>query len=178
MELPAPALELRDIHLPEPISWWPPAPGWWAVLAAVGLCIVVAIFFWHRHRQTRLRRAALAELERLLAAHAEQPDLPRLTGGLSALLRRVCLAAPWLSGAGEPAAAGLTGVAWLEFLERFLPEKPFTCGVGQWLIATPFQRADTNTPVLSDAALAELIALCRSWLQLHSVPGRRIRSSS
>jgi hypothetical protein len=178
MELPAPALELRDIHLPAPISWWPPAPGWWAVLAVIGVLLAITLFFWHRHRQTRLRRAALAELDRLLAAHADQPDLPRLTGELSALLRRVCLAAPWLAGPGEPTAAGLTGGAWLEFLERFLPEKPFTRGVGQWLIATPFQRADATPPALSEAALAELIALCRSWLQLHSVPGRRIRSSS
>ena len=34
--IPAPAINidnelqaLADIHLPDQISWWPPAPGWW-----------------------------------------------------------------------------------------------------------------------------------------------------
>ena len=26
------ALPLRDLHLPEPIGWWPLAPGWWVIL--------------------------------------------------------------------------------------------------------------------------------------------------
>ena len=28
------ALPLRDLRLPEPVGWWPPAPGWW-ILAAI-----------------------------------------------------------------------------------------------------------------------------------------------
>ncbi|MBL4711699.1 MAG: DUF4381 domain-containing protein [Gammaproteobacteria bacterium] len=38
------ALNLKDIHLPEPILWWPLAPGWWMVIAllfvAVGLLVI------------------------------------------------------------------------------------------------------------------------------------------
>ena len=25
------ALPLRDLHLPDAIGWWPPAPGWWVL---------------------------------------------------------------------------------------------------------------------------------------------------
>ncbi len=39
-----PLAQLRDIHLPDPISWWPPAPGWW-VLAVVVLAL---LFFMTR----------------------------------------------------------------------------------------------------------------------------------
>jgi hypothetical protein len=27
-----PLAELRGIHLPDPISWWPLAPGWWVLI--------------------------------------------------------------------------------------------------------------------------------------------------
>ena len=32
--------ELRDIHLPDPLSWWPPAIGWW--LLVIGSLALVA----------------------------------------------------------------------------------------------------------------------------------------
>ena len=29
-----PLAELRDIHLPPEIGWWPPAYGWWILITA------------------------------------------------------------------------------------------------------------------------------------------------
>ena len=26
-------IPLRDLHLPDAISWWPLAPGWWLAIA-------------------------------------------------------------------------------------------------------------------------------------------------
>lgn len=48
-----PALEqLRDIHLPQAVHWWPPAPGWWIVAA-----LVLALTIWlGRYLQARYRR--------------------------------------------------------------------------------------------------------------------------
>ena len=48
-----PALEqLRDIHLPQAVHWWPPAPGWWLVAA-----LVLALTVWlSRYLQARYRR--------------------------------------------------------------------------------------------------------------------------
>lgn len=48
-----PALEqLRDIHLPQAVHWWPPAPGWWIVAA-----LVLALTIWLvRYLQRRYRR--------------------------------------------------------------------------------------------------------------------------
>ena len=36
-------IPLRDLHLPEAIGWWPPAPGWWflALLALTGLVLLL-----------------------------------------------------------------------------------------------------------------------------------------
>ena len=60
-------LPLRDIHLPDPIGWWPLAPGWWGVLGLV-LLIISGIFWWRRKKHRRNStpwQAALTELDRL-----------------------------------------------------------------------------------------------------------------
>lgn len=48
-----PALEqLRDIHLPQAMHWWPPAPGWWIVAI-----LVLALTIWlSRYLRARYRR--------------------------------------------------------------------------------------------------------------------------
>jgi len=52
------SIPLRDIHLPDPIGWWPPAPGWSIVLGLLVLASAgLAFALWHRHRR-RLQRAA------------------------------------------------------------------------------------------------------------------------
>ena len=40
-----PLSNLKDIHLPPPISWWPPAPGWW-ILAVLIIFLSFFIVFW------------------------------------------------------------------------------------------------------------------------------------
>ncbi|MGH8222486.1 MAG: DUF4381 family protein, partial [Woeseiaceae bacterium] len=34
-------IPLRDLHLPEAVGWWPPAPGWWLLIA-----LAVAALLW------------------------------------------------------------------------------------------------------------------------------------
>ncbi|MBF0462580.1 MAG: DUF4381 domain-containing protein [Magnetococcales bacterium] len=170
MTPPTQPLELRDIHLPDPISWWPPAPGWWWVLGLLGGMVLLGGLLWRRARRNRLRKTALAELDRLVAAYATHQDDHRLTGELSALLRRVCLAPLWPAAATVQEVAGLTGVAWLHFLDQTLPDQPFTQGPGRWLVSLPFQRL---SPALPEEERTALIALCRVWLQIYTVPKRR-----
>jgi hypothetical protein len=82
---------LRDIHLPEAISYWPPAPGWWIAL----LCLVSLVCWAESARRRRARspeRVALRELEQLAASFARERQGTLLASGLSNLLRRVSLA--------------------------------------------------------------------------------------
>ena len=48
-----PALaQLKDIHLPQAVHWWPPAPGWWLVAL-----LVLALTIWlSRYLLARYRR--------------------------------------------------------------------------------------------------------------------------
>ena len=60
-------IPLRDIHLPGAVAWWPPAPGWWVLLAlAVGALVYWGVRFYKLQGQRlalRLMLEVKAELE-------------------------------------------------------------------------------------------------------------------
>lgn len=146
-------LPLKDIHLPDMVGWWPPAPGWWLIL------VIIPLLFWlglrlYRHLS---RNTALKSARKLLAEIKQddtQDDFERLCR-LSVLLRRVVI-----SLAPRSEAASLTGPAWLEYLDRSLPGQPFSQGVGRQLIDAPYRNKETVA-----ADLAALIRLCEDWLK-------------
>lgn len=47
--------QLKDVQLPQPISWWPLAPGWYG-LFALAFLIALMIFLFYRRRKKRLQR--------------------------------------------------------------------------------------------------------------------------
>ena len=74
MNSPAnPLDQLRDIHLPEPISWWPLAPGWWLlIIAAVVLAAWLVVHLYNRYNAGLYRRQALKKLDQLAALESQQ----------------------------------------------------------------------------------------------------------
>lgn len=150
-------LPLRDIHLPPPVSWWPPAPGWWllALILPLLLGAIWGLLRWYR--RGRLRRASRHALERLFAAYREHGDDLRLLRELSTLLRRIVL-----SRFPRREVARLSGSAWLAFLDRMLDgshqERGFTEGPGKILADGPYA-PETQ---LDAAALRRL---CITWLK-------------
>ncbi len=86
---PNPLDQLRDIHLPEPISWWPPAPGWW-FLAVCGVVLLgwLATLFYRRYRANHYRRQALAKLHQLQSQLQSQDESHQALQALFILLRQ------------------------------------------------------------------------------------------
>lgn len=61
-----PLAELRDIHLPEAISIWPLAPGWWLLILLTTVGLGISLALWLRYHRSRLyRRQALQQLMRI-----------------------------------------------------------------------------------------------------------------
>lgn len=155
-----PLAQLRDLHLPEPVGWWPPAPGWW-LLAAVLLAaaIALALLLLHRRRQNAYRLEAQAELLQAWRDCREGGDGIAYALTLNELLRRTALAAY-----PRRRISGLTGTAWLEFLDATAPPREagrFSNGPGQLLLSLPYGRAQ------AEQDLAPLHSLGMLWLTHH-----------
>lgn len=148
-------LPLRDIHLPELISWWPPAPGWW-LLTALTLALVVGIVWWLRRRLARRRSGlflARNELQRLRTAWSEHGDPRRLTRELSTWLRRVSIT---LFPRRE--VASLTGAKWWQFLDEVAGTAVFGSEGGKLLAEAPYRAS-------ADIDVERLLLLCERWLE-------------
>jgi hypothetical protein len=135
-------IPLRDLHLPEAISVWPPAPGWWLVgaIAVVALVYLLRLGLQRRARSAA-RRYAMRQLNELVASYEQHRDLIRFGAEASALLRRTMLAY-----APREDVAGLTGDAWLEWLDRDLAQPVFVGGAGRALLDLPYRNPQTALP--------------------------------
>jgi Domain of unknown function (DUF4381) len=142
--------QLRDIHLPAAVPWWPPAPGWWALVALLLIAAGLVYVIYARRRRNRWRGSALTELARLRDASPQ-----RLLREVSVLLRRVAI-----SRFPRHDVAALTGEAWLAFLDRSLGDgAAFQSGVGRVLLSGPYATSHVEVDVVS------LLALCERWIK-------------
>lgn len=150
-------LPLRDIHLPEPIGFWPPAVGWW--LSALGIGILLISMIWLIRRLNR--KTALKSARRLLAELKQDPSLDPAEKicRLSVLLRRTAI-----SLAPRTQCAGLTGQAWLDYLDLALRDKDFGSAIGRQLIETPYH----NKTLPQETEVLALFELCERWLKAQS----------
>jgi hypothetical protein len=151
-------LPLRDIHLPGPVGWWPPAPGWWIVAAiVVGLAVVGWLKYRSRYRERAALRA-LGAIQRRLEGGASPVACIQ---GISMVLRRFAMSIAM----GEP-VAGLTGERWLRFLDSRWQRGEFVDGEGRILLFGPYAPPER---VSLDDALA-LNTLCVDWIRSHKRP--------
>ncbi len=155
----ASSLPLRDIHLPAPISWWPPAPGWWILLSLVIVLTLALLLILRARRYKRLTKLAQGELQQL-RSDATLSNHQKIQA-LSILLRRVSMSAfPRVD------SASLTGLEWLQFLDKVLTEKSFTEGPGRVLLDGPYQ---ANREI----DLAPVYQVCEKWIA--ALPKKKLR---
>jgi len=104
-----PLSQLRDIHLPDPGGFWPPAPGWWALLILT--IVLLAFVSWWLIRQRRRNRwlvQALSEIDQLAMSPDRDSDWFRR---LNQLLKRSARCRY-----PQRFPESLSGDAWIDFL--------------------------------------------------------------
>ena len=104
--------DLRDIHLPGAVTFWPLAPGWWLILGGL-LALALGVHLHLRARRRSLKRAAVRELDGIEASFRSSGDVARLALSLATLLRRVAIAR-----FPRRDVASLHGRDWSRFLVR------------------------------------------------------------
>jgi hypothetical protein len=144
--------QLKDIHYPPAVSFWPPAIGWYILMLMVILLLVivsyVGIKIWRKHYVKRVVLARLIELENL-----QNDQNTIIAEELSALLKRAALARYQRRD-----VAGLHGLAWLAFLDKTAQTTEFSAGPGRLLMRSPYQKRPESIP-------SELFHLLRTWVK-------------
>lgn len=153
------SLPLRDIHLPQGIGWWPPAVGWWILLALVLLLAYIAMRAYRYFTRTTATTQAVKLLDTLrLDDSISQIEKVRQ---LSCLLRRLAISVD-----SDSEVAGLYDRAWLNYLDQSVPGTPFTQGPGTILADGPYrQRISVSDGGVAEQEIMALMQLSKVWIR-------------
>jgi hypothetical protein len=146
-------IPLRDLHLPDAISFWPLAPGWWIAIALALLGLGIALRRWLQARaRGKARRYALRQLDVIVSDYDEHRNLITFGANLSELLRRTMLAY-----APRSNVAGLTGEEWLNWLDDDLAQPVFVNGPGRQLLDLPYRDPDSDLSLVDKEKLVAAV---------------------
>ena len=145
---------------PTPVSFWPPAPGWYVVGA---LLLLIIFFVLHivakRYNKNKYRRQALQELKSLVAK-SKTMTRNQLISSLNTLMKRTAL-----EGYPRETVASLSGKEWIYFLTTSNPKADFTNKAALLLSNSVYDKSRLENTRTQD--WQELIRLCKMWIIHH-----------
>jgi len=121
MDKTAPALELRDIHLPTDPSMWPLAPGWWVLIVLA----LVAFYYLFKllakiQNTKRLNQLMQDELLSVRESYKNHNNKHKLAADVSTLLNRFVIHV-----LKDSNASSLSGEAWIVYLNSRVNDQVF-----------------------------------------------------
>ncbi|MFG0289553.1 MAG: DUF4381 domain-containing protein [Rhodopirellula sp. JB044] len=135
--------QLRDLAVPPPVSWWPLAPGWWMLIAALVAGVVLGVLKWWRHwLADAYRREALEAVERASTDAA-----------IVQILKRTAIGADTRSHVGS-----LTGRRWCDWLSA-TGDVSVTDEIAERITVGVYRDGKRRTPELADFA--------KRWIRTH-----------
>jgi hypothetical protein len=152
-------LALKDIHLPDSILWWPPAPGWWVL----GVVLIIFLFLmllpklWRWLRYKPVRSLSLKEFYLIKQSHQQQADQKQTLQAITTLLRRTVM-----SKSGRIGHAGVVGDDWINQLNQMSQKDCFTQAQGELLKHGRYQPAIEGQ---NKADIDSLLQSCENWIK-------------
>ena len=148
----SPLAQLRDIHLPPPITWWPLAPGWYLLIAiCIIICIALIFYIKRWHTRTHWRRSGLQLLEVYKQQYKLNMNSQISAAYISELLKRIAIIY-----FPRTKVASLQGDAWIMFLNDSSVNLDFNYVRYEFLQA-PYVLS-------SDCDLTRMFKIARSWI--------------
>jgi len=128
---PAATLEqLPPLVLPEPISFWPPAIGWWLIGLLLILAIAGLVRALRKRKKSRaVLRAASIGLQKIYAVYIDDNNAQQYLYNSSQLLRRFCL-----SRYNNASLNTLSGEIWLAAMDDIVGQRLLNTETGKQLL--------------------------------------------
>ena len=147
---------LKELPLPDPISWWPQTPGWYVLggLAVAGLCYLMWRL-WMRYQHNAYRREGLTRLDKMTTDPAALKELPLL-------LKKSAL----MAGSRQQ-VANLNGRAWIEWLNETAGDELFSMSDADTFEQLAF--APSDRAILGTTNAEHLIKASKTWMRMHRV---------
>jgi len=142
--------DLKDVHEPAAIVFWPMAPGWWLLIFLL-VASLIGVYYWKKHRKPPYKKLAQTALKQLHNEYELNGDEKMFIQSLSTLIRRIALAVYGRQ------VSSLTGNQWLKFLNETGNTDAFTVGPGKMLIDAPYQ----STPNIN---VKDLLLITKHWV--------------
>ncbi|BCA97019.1 membrane protein [Legionella antarctica] len=150
--------QLKDIHLPESIGWWPLASGYYVLIFFILFLIITLIYVtYKRHANALAKKQALQLLKSYKEQYEKDQNAPLASARISELLRRVALVYYPRSE-----VASIIGDAWVEFLNQTSKGIDFK-PVKSMLLDSPFKTSETVN-------LKPLITRAQRWIKQRGAP--------
>lgn len=150
--------QLHDIKMPEPVDWWPLAPGWYLlILLCIGAICILSYYLIKHYSFGRAKREALNLLAQYQKDFNADNDTFVAVIKISKLLKRVALAY-----FPRRDVAGLYGIAWIMFLNNTSSQLDFNT-VAQELLEHPYHQKPAQSITL-------LFTLTRKWIKQRGAP--------
>lgn len=140
--------EIRDVFIPNGVSMFPLAYGWWILpLLILFIFFIIKFLFWSIKKSRK--HYALKKLEKV---DVQKPVTAALQ--MSELLRRIC-------NVKYKEASALYGEDWISFLNEHTTSK-ISGDEAKLLVYAPFMHTDDMTYSIDDTK--QLKSFCRTWI--------------